>query len=293
MAFDIKNVAAGLLSKASELTQKSNCVLCGKEVVTGISKKLGCGYLCSECNSKYSSAIKMSGIPAKQMTFEALLSIKQKEDKKRKLQLLLSIGAMAVVLIISMSMLHSNSGSNKGEAASSNTVEEEIAVQDPVDDKDEASQQTIDNPSSNLSQDTSSNDYSNSASSDSVSYSSNNKEDAKKGNQGVYAYKGKGNKEYSTYYIIDFDNRYVYYFTDGNGSETCERVSIQSGDLNSYVLITYHDGGDQWSYGLHFKWKNQPDILIVQDEDGFEWEFSTTDLNNALRIRDKKQMIDY
>lgn len=125
-----------------------------------------------------------------------------------------------------------------------------------------------------------------------VSYSTNNKSTVKNGNAGVYSYQNLGGS-YSIYYIIDFDEGYVYYFCHGNEDETCDRVKIVSGDLNDVLIITYHDGEDEWSYGLHFKWKNQPDHLIVQDEDGFEWDYYTTDLEDALDLRDSKKIKDY
>ena len=59
------------------------------------------------------------------------------------------------------------------------------------------------------------------------------------------------------------------------------------------LMITYRDGSDTWSYGIHFKWKRQPDHLIVQDEDGLEWDFYSTDLNEALELRDLKTIHDY
>lgn len=126
----------------------------------------------------------------------------------------------------------------------------------------------------------------------SVNYSTNDKETAKNGNTGVYSYKNKGG-QYSVYYIIDFDEGYVYYFTDGNGEETCDRLKIDSGDLNNVVIVTYHVGDDVWSEGLHFKWKNQPDHLILEDNNHFETDFYSTNLNDALNIRDKKKIIDY
>lgn len=126
----------------------------------------------------------------------------------------------------------------------------------------------------------------------SVFYSTNNRETAKKGNSGVFAYKSHGGT-YDNYFIIDFDQRYVYFFSEGNGSEICDRIQMDSGDLNDVLIITYHDGGDTWSYGLHFKWKNQPDILILQDESGYETEFYTTFLSDALNVRDKKTICDY
>ena len=66
-----------------------------------------------------------------------------------------------------------------------------------------------------------------------------------------------------------------------------------SGTLNDVLIITYHDGGSKWSYGLHFKWKNQPDHLILQDEDGFEWDFYTTNLTKAISLRNKRRIINY
>lgn len=126
----------------------------------------------------------------------------------------------------------------------------------------------------------------------SVSYSTNDKTTVKNGNSGVYAYADKG-VNYDIYYIIDFDEGYVYYFLDGNGDKYGDRLKIDSGDLNSVLIITYHDGGDVWSYGLHFKWKNQPDHLIVEGEDGFEADFYPTDLDDALTIRDSKIIKDF
>lgn len=126
----------------------------------------------------------------------------------------------------------------------------------------------------------------------SVSYSTNDKTTVKNGDTGVYAYRNRG-REYYIYYIIDFDNEYVYRFIEGNGEESCERLKIESGTLNDVLIITYHDGDTEWSEGLHFKWKNQPDHLVMQDEDGFEWDYYYTDLEDALALRDTKTIIDY
>lgn len=70
-------------------------------------------------------------------------------------------------------------------------------------------------------------------------------------------------------------------------------AKIDYGNLNDYIKITWHDGRDKWSYGLHFKYKRQPDHLIVQDNDGFELDFYATSLSSALNIRDKKTIKNY
>lgn len=129
--------------------------------------------------------------------------------------------------------------------------------------------------------------------SDAVWFSTNTVEDAKNGNSGVFAYK-RDLSNYDIYYIIDFDEGYVYNFAEGNGNDVCDRLKIESGTLNDAVLITYHvEGEDDFSYGLHFKYKNAPATLIVQDNDGFDYEFRTTDLDDALKLLNSKEVSDY
>lgn len=125
-----------------------------------------------------------------------------------------------------------------------------------------------------------------------VFYSTNDYETAKKGNTGVFAYKNKGGS-YDVYWIINFDEGYVYWFTEGNGESTCDKVKIVSGDLNDKVIVTWHDGGDEWSWKLHFKYVNHPETLIVNDHNGTATEFTTTDLNDALSLRNSKTIKDY
>ena len=125
-----------------------------------------------------------------------------------------------------------------------------------------------------------------------LTYSTNDLETAKNGNSGVFAYKNRGG-QYENYYVIDFDEGYVYFFTNGNGDTTCERLRIQEGDLNEGLKIIYHDGGSTWPNYLHFKWKRQPDRLILVDQNGYEWEHYATDLDYALKIKSEKKIYDY
>lgn len=127
---------------------------------------------------------------------------------------------------------------------------------------------------------------------ESLFYSTNDYETAKKGNSGVFSYRERGGS-YDIYWIIDFDEGYVYYFTDGNGESFCDRLKIESGTLNDKIIITYHDGGDVWSYSLHFKYVNHPETLIMVDQNGFDWEYTTTDLDDALEKRATKTIKDY
>ena len=91
--------------------------------------------------------------------------------------------------------------------------------------------------------------------------------------------------------MIDFDNGFVYRFL--NNEETAERVKIVSGDLNSYVLLRYKDGNQIWEEALSFKYKNKPEILILQDNDRFEWEFYSYDVSDAVKLLKTKKIVDY
>ena len=125
-----------------------------------------------------------------------------------------------------------------------------------------------------------------------VFYSTNDYETAKKGNSGIFSYKNKSGS-YDIYWIIDFDTGYVYWFTDGNGESTCDKVKIVSGSLNDKIAVTWHDGGEQWTWTLHFKYVNSPVTLIVKDHYGVTTEFTTTDLDDALDIRNTKRIKEY
>ena len=127
---------------------------------------------------------------------------------------------------------------------------------------------------------------------DSVSYSTNDLQTAKQGNTGVFAYKKSG-RNYDQYCIVDFDEGYVYLYSEGNSNEICERLKIESGDLNDVLMITYHDGGDTWQNGLHFRFKNHPDKLVLEDQNHDEWTYETANLDKALEIMAGKTIVDY
>jgi len=123
-------------------------------------------------------------------------------------------------------------------------------------------------------------------------YSTNTYDVAKEGNMGIFSYKSKGGT-YDVYWIINFDEGYVYWFTEGNGESTCDKVAIVSGDLNDKVAVTWHMGGDEWTWYLHFKYVGFPETLVVNDHYGTAIEFGTTDLDDALKLRDTKKIKEY
>ena len=125
-----------------------------------------------------------------------------------------------------------------------------------------------------------------------VYYSSNDLNTVKNGNTGVYAYWNDGSS-FQIYYIIDFDEGFVYRFTQGTQDETCDRLKIEWGDLNSGIILNYHDGDDVWTNGLKFLYDNAPELLIVYDYDGSQFSFYPTNLQRAISIRDQKTIYDH
>lgn len=125
-----------------------------------------------------------------------------------------------------------------------------------------------------------------------VFYSTNDYETAKKGNTGVFSYKNKSGS-YDIYWIVDFDEGYVYNFTQGNGNDVCDKLKIQSGNLNDRITIIWGESNRANPWYLHFKYVNQPVTLIVNDHFGSAIEFTTADLDKALSIRGTKQISEY
>lgn len=192
---------------------------------------------------------------------------------------------------IDVDLTKRKSETNKSQESNSISEADEQEIQSDEQDNQEVQQSESDETSVSVEGD-SSNGTEKDDVVESVFYSTNDYEGAKKGNTGVFAYRNKG-PQYDIYWIIDFDERYVYYFTDGNGDSTCDKVKIDSGDLNDKVIITYHDGTDVWSYGLHFKYVGHPDTLIMEDQNGFEYKYSATDLTDALSIRSTRSITEY
>ena len=128
---------------------------------------------------------------------------------------------------------------------------------------------------------------------ESLYYTTNDEDSVKNGDSGVYAYVKKGSN-HDIYIIIDFDEGYYYYFTHGDGNLSGDKVRITSGNLNDKVVITYDDGGgSQWCEGVSFKDSSITDKAYWYDADNFKYEFTATDLQSALTIRDSKTLTDY
>ena len=98
---------------------------------------------------------------------------------------------------------------------------------------------------------------------------------------------------YEHYYIIDFDEGYVYSFKDGNDNNDCQKLKIDSGNLKKELVLTYNGGKTKWDNKLYFQLEDNADFLLLEDKDGAKGYFVGTDLNKALELKDSKNIKDY
>ena len=125
-----------------------------------------------------------------------------------------------------------------------------------------------------------------------VFYSTNTKDDVKNGNNCIYAYLGIPDM-YEHYYIIDFDEGYVYSFKDENDNNDCQKLKIDSGNLKKELVLTYNGGKTKWDNKLYFELEDNADFLLLEDKDEAKGYFVGTDLNKALELKDSKNIKDY
>ena len=126
---------------------------------------------------------------------------------------------------------------------------------------------------------------------ESVYYSTNDSKTVKNGNKGIYTYIKKG-KEYDVYLILDLDEKFVYTCCYGNGDDSCWKSKITSGDLNNGLVVTLHDGSNTYQEFYHFKYVNSPYKLILVDSNQFTFEYEPTSLEDALKIKNSRRMVD-
>ena len=112
--------------------------------------------------------------------------------------------------------------------------------------------------------------------------STNDKETAKLGNSGKFAYI-KRLSNYDLFYLIDFDEGVVYNFHYEQGYVDGTVYSIDSGDLNNGLYAIY--GEDEFTIVLHFHYVNNPDVLI-EYLDGEETKYNAASIDDVLKIKE-------
>ena len=98
----------------------------------------------------------------------------------------------------------------------------------------------------------------------------------------------KFNVNYDLYYLIDFDENVVYSFHYEDGSVDRTVYTIESGDLNNGLNITYapDDEANRFTLVLQFQYVNDPDALIEKSEEE-ETEYKAVSIDDALKLKEQ------
>lgn len=174
----------------------------------------------------------------------------------------------------------------EAEKLEGQVMSEESAETDPKETAEEPEEEKTDGSFNNDSEN-------NQPKKEGTYYSTNDSETAKLGNSGKYAYIKNG-PNYDTYYVIDFDEGFVYRFLYGQGDESGELYIIDSGDLNNGLYITYYtsDSDSEFTDILHFHYANSPSTLI-EVHDYEETKFQATSIDNALKLKKKYEFPEH
>ena len=180
-----------------------------------------------------------------------------------------------------------------------NTIEEkkanneiEVQEQNKKIDNSNTSNEIVENTNSNTSETNESKEQTNQTNQTTYNYyTTNDDKTATSGKKGKYSYVKKG-KAYDIYWLIDFDEGYVYNFTERNEDNSCDKVKIKSGDLNSGLKLLYKDSDNEWAKSIHFKYKDQPYQLVIVDNDNFTYEYETTSLKDTLNLMKNREFYE-
>ena len=180
-----------------------------------------------------------------------------------------------------------------------NTIEEkkanneiEVQEQNKKIDNSNTSNEIVENINSNTSEMNESKEQTNQTNQTTYNYyTTNDNKTATSGKKGKYSYVKKG-KAYDIYWLIDFDEGYVYNFTERNEDNSCDKVKIKSGDLNSGLKLSYKDSDNEWAKSIHFKYKDQPYQLVIVDDDNFTYEYETTSLKDTLNLMKNREFYE-
>jgi len=94
-----------------------------------------------------------------------------------------------------------------------------------------------------------------------------------------------------TYRIIDLNNKVVYFFEGGRYGHY--KGTIISGDLNTVLVVKYKYNGGTYREGIHYRYVNNPDNLVVQDgKTGEEYDFKPTNLEDAQALLNETTLME-
>ena len=123
-----------------------------------------------------------------------------------------------------------------------------------------------------------------------LDFTNNDEEKALQGDSGLFAYSNIETTGTYAYIIIDFDNKYVFYFSDDEEDEYYEQFTIESGNLRDGVECSayYPDATITWN--VKFRGENNPNEIEIKTSTGKSAWVRRTNLNDALELLKTKKL---
>ena len=126
-----------------------------------------------------------------------------------------------------------------------------------------------------------------------LDFTNNTAENVYNGCSGLYSYAAKNKKGETSYFVIDLDNKYLYYFTDRGDEDCYARVLIENGNLKDGLICRIFNPNETITWNIKFHGKDNPnEIEIVFASDNSMSSLQRTNLNKALALMNTKYMID-
>ena len=128
----------------------------------------------------------------------------------------------------------------------------------------------------------------------SLDFTTNSEKKAQEGNSGVYSYKRVNDDTSSPeFVIIDFDKMLVDMIFHEGKKESTARMKIDSGDLNTYIIVCCYMPDSISFFGINFTYERNPEEIIVTTQAGGQSRYIHTNLNDAINKRDSIKLYDF
>ena len=95
------------------------------------------------------------------------------------------------------------------------------------------------------------------------------------------------------YELEAFDKMLVDMIFHEGKKESTARMKIDSGDLNTYIIVCCYMPDSISFFGINFTYERNPEEIIVTTQAGGQSRYIHTNLNDAINKRDSIKLYDF
>lgn len=98
--------------------------------------------------------------------------------------------------------------------------------------------------------------------------------------------------DFASYYVIDFEQGYIYMFHADEYDDSCFALPIEAGNLEDGLTASISDGYSMVPFTMHYKDANQTERVVMTIEGAYEVELVATSLEEALMVKEGKTIVE-